>query len=72
MVSQSHPPSTGTINGARESKVDVLVIGAGPAGVMAGNALAKAGINVRVIDKRYAYISIAGILVSGFCAYSHL
>lgn len=32
--------------------VDVLVIGAGPAGLMAGNALAKAGMNVRIIDKR--------------------
>ncbi|EJC99951.1 uncharacterized protein FOMMEDRAFT_92013 [Fomitiporia mediterranea MF3/22] len=34
------------------SKVDVLVIGAGPAGLMAGNALARAGVNVRVVDKR--------------------
>ena len=37
---------------AKESKVDVLVIGAGPAGVMAGNALQKAGVSVRVVDKR--------------------
>ena len=36
----------------KESSVDVLVIGAGPAGLMASNALARAGINVRVIDKR--------------------
>ena len=36
----------------KESNVDVLVIGAGPAGIMAGNALIRAGINVRVIDKR--------------------
>jgi len=36
----------------KESKVDVLVIGAGPAGLMAAYALAKAGVNVRVIDKR--------------------
>ncbi|OCB87643.1 hypothetical protein A7U60_g5169 [Sanghuangporus baumii] len=36
----------------KESNVDVLVIGAGPAGLMAGNALVRAGVNVRVIDKR--------------------
>ncbi|KAF8806894.1 hypothetical protein BYT27DRAFT_7233651 [Phlegmacium glaucopus] len=35
-----------------ESYVDVLIIGAGPAGVMACNALAKNGVNVRIIDKR--------------------
>ncbi|KAI0058857.1 hypothetical protein BV25DRAFT_1908962 [Artomyces pyxidatus] len=36
----------------KESKVDVLIIGAGPAGVMCGNGLARAGVNVRIIDKR--------------------
>ena len=36
-----------------ESRVDVLIIGAGPAGVMCANALAMAGIDVRIIDKRY-------------------
>ncbi|KAI0675863.1 FAD binding domain-containing protein [Trametes maxima] len=36
----------------RESVVDVLIIGAGPAGVMCANALAVAGVNVRIIDKR--------------------
>lgn len=35
-----------------ESNVDVLVIGAGPAGLMASNALASAGVNFRVIDQR--------------------
>ncbi|KAH8991708.1 FAD binding domain-containing protein [Lactarius akahatsu] len=35
-----------------ESRVDVLVLGAGPAGVMCGNALARAGVNVRIVDKR--------------------
>ena len=38
-----------------ESKVDVLVIGAGPAGVMCANGLARAGVNVRIIDKRFVY-----------------
>ena len=36
----------------KESNVDVLIIGAGPAGVMCGNALAMAGVNVRLVDKR--------------------
>ncbi|KAF4611200.1 hypothetical protein D9613_007135 [Agrocybe pediades] len=36
----------------KESQVDVLVIGAGPAGLMAANALAKYGVNVRIVDKR--------------------
>jgi phenol 2-monooxygenase len=36
----------------KESHVDVLVIGAGPAGLMCTLALAKAGVNVRLVDKR--------------------
>lgn len=36
----------------RESNVDVLVVGAGPAGLMCSNGLAKAGVHVRVIDQR--------------------
>ncbi|TGO49992.1 hypothetical protein BCON_0194g00020 [Botryotinia convoluta] len=34
------------------SKVDVLVIGAGPAGFMAATWMARCGINARIIDKR--------------------
>ena len=36
----------------KESYVDVLIVGAGPAGVMCANALAQAGVNVRIVDKR--------------------
>ncbi|KAI0832097.1 FAD binding domain-containing protein [Trametes gibbosa] len=36
----------------RESKVDVLIVGAGPAGLMCANALAMAGVNVRIVDQR--------------------
>ncbi|KAF9466163.1 FAD binding domain-containing protein [Collybia nuda] len=36
----------------KTSEVDVLIIGAGPAGLMACNALAKAGISVRIVDQR--------------------
>jgi len=39
-----------------ESYVDVLVIGAGPAGVMCSNALAAAGIHVKVIDQRLVLV----------------
>ncbi|KAJ3558697.1 hypothetical protein NM688_g764 [Phlebia brevispora] len=34
-----------------ESKVDVLVIGAGPAGLFCANGLARAGVSVRIVDK---------------------
>jgi 2-polyprenyl-6-methoxyphenol hydroxylase-like FAD-dependent oxidoreductase len=33
-------------------KVDVLIVGAGPAGLMAANALSSFGVSVRVIDQR--------------------
>ncbi|PCH36394.1 hypothetical protein WOLCODRAFT_82152 [Wolfiporia cocos MD-104 SS10] len=36
----------------KESDVDVLVIGAGPAGLMCAMALGHAGVNVRIIDQR--------------------
>ncbi|KAI0642304.1 FAD binding domain-containing protein [Trametes meyenii] len=36
----------------KETKVDVLVIGAGPAGLMCANALSRAGIPVKIVDKR--------------------
>ena len=37
----------------RESNVDVLIVGAGPAGLMCAHALAKFGVNVRIVDQRY-------------------
>ncbi|KAJ8589553.1 hypothetical protein M405DRAFT_817777 [Rhizopogon salebrosus TDB-379] len=36
----------------KESRVDVLIIGAGPSGLMCANALAGAGVDVRIIDNR--------------------
>lgn len=42
-----------------ESFVDVLIIGADPAGLMYGSALAAAGgIEVRIIDQRPSKISV--------------
>ncbi|KAI0352108.1 hypothetical protein OH77DRAFT_1409847 [Trametes cingulata] len=41
----------------KTSEVDVLIIGAGPAGVMCANALAMAGVDVRIIDQRPAKVA---------------
>ncbi|KAB5540448.1 FAD binding domain protein [Coniochaeta sp. 2T2.1] len=38
--------------GAEASKVDVLIVGAGPAGMMAATWFARCGIKARVVDKR--------------------
>ncbi|KAF9233478.1 FAD binding domain-containing protein [Melanogaster broomeanus] len=40
-----------------QSEVDVLIIGAGPAGLMCANALANARVNVRIVDKRAAKVA---------------
>ena len=37
----------------KESEVDVLIVGAGPAGLMGAHALKRAGVNVRVVDQRF-------------------
>ncbi|KAG1900271.1 FAD binding domain-containing protein [Suillus fuscotomentosus] len=39
------------------SEVDVLIIGAGPAGLMCANALANASVNVRIVDQRASRIA---------------
>ncbi|KAI0042735.1 hypothetical protein FA95DRAFT_1499663 [Auriscalpium vulgare] len=41
----------------KESMVDVLIIGAGPAGVMCANGLARAGVRVRIVDNRPVKVS---------------
>jgi hypothetical protein len=48
------PSSLQLIMSPDPSYVDVLIVGAGPAGLMCANALARAGVNVRVIDRRCA------------------
>ncbi|KAG9313140.1 FAD-binding monooxygenase [Chiua virens] len=45
--------SPSTMSQPTESRVDVLVIGAGPGGLICANALARAGIDVKIIDRRY-------------------
>ncbi|KAJ6553668.1 FAD binding domain-containing protein [Mycena sp. CBHHK59/15] len=41
-----------TISFVNETDVDVLIIGAGPAGLMCASGLARAGVNVRIVDQR--------------------
>ncbi|KAG9313142.1 putative monooxygenase [Chiua virens] len=41
-----------------ENYVDVLIIGAGPAGLMCANALAVAGVNVKIIDKLATRVTV--------------
>ena len=43
-----------TMSSTCQSEVDVLIIGAGPAGLMCANALVHAGVNIKIVDKRYA------------------
>lgn len=40
------------------SHVDVLIIGAGPAGLMLANWMSRCGIKTRVIDKRSTKVSV--------------
>ncbi|KAG7445121.1 uncharacterized protein BT62DRAFT_898453 [Guyanagaster necrorhizus] len=40
-----------------ETSVDVLIIGAGPAGLMCANSLARAGVNFRIIDQRSSKVA---------------
>lgn len=44
-------------SGLKESQIDVLILGAGPAGVMSANGLARAGVKVRILDERSALLS---------------
>jgi predicted flavoprotein YhiN len=41
-----------------ESNVDVLIIGAGPAGLMMAEWMAKCGVNARIVDKRGTKVSL--------------
>ncbi|EST09308.1 Monooxygenase, FAD-binding [Kalmanozyma brasiliensis GHG001] len=53
-MTQAADGSSSTVNGIKDSYCDVLIIGAGPAGLMAANWLAVQGLgpSVRIIDKR--------------------
>ena len=47
---------------SQENNIDVLIIGAGPAGLFCANGLARAGISVRIVDKKYVYDSFLYII----------
>lgn len=52
--------SMAVTNGQKaESHVDVLIVGAGPAGLMMAEWMAKCGINTRIVDKRGTKVSFA-------------
>jgi phenol 2-monooxygenase len=42
----------------QDSQIDVLIVGAGPAGLMAATALTKAGVSVRIVDKRANRVTV--------------
>jgi phenol 2-monooxygenase len=42
---------------APESNVDVFIVGAGPAGLMMAEWMAKCGVNARIVDKRGTKVS---------------
>jgi len=43
---------TVTPEAKQESNVDVLIVGAGPAGLMMAEWMAKCGVKTRIVDKR--------------------
>lgn len=52
------PNGTSVANGTKtESHVDVLIVGAGPAGLMMAEWMAKCGIKTRIVDKRGTKVS---------------
>jgi len=52
-----------SVSPTNQSEVDVLVIGAGPAGLMCAHAFARAGVNVRIVDKKYVDRTLGVILI---------
>lgn len=41
-----------------DSEVDVLIIGAGPAGLMMANWMSRCGVKTRIVDKRGTKVCI--------------
>lgn len=46
------PPVMPTMLAEDTTYVDVLIVGAGPAGLMAAHALAQAGVKIKIIDMK--------------------
>lgn len=49
--------ANGVGDGVASDRVDVLIVGAGPAGLMMAEWMAKCGIKTRIIDKRGTKVS---------------
>lgn len=49
--------ANGVGDGVTSDRVDVLIVGAGPAGLMMAEWMAKCGIKTRIIDKRGTKVS---------------
>ena len=47
---------------AREDHVDVLIVGAGPAGLMLANWLSRFDIKTRIVDKRGTKVGVCHTL----------
>lgn len=43
-----------------EGQVDVLIVGAGPAGLMLANWLSRTGLSTRIVDKRGTKVRVHG------------
>jgi hypothetical protein len=57
-LEQTHNPPIATMAPRQaDSKVDVLIIGAGPAGLMMANWMSRCGIKTRIVDKRGTKVS---------------
>lgn len=54
---KSYILKTATMQGKAADHVDVLIVGAGPAGLMMATWLAKCGVKTRIIDKRGTKVS---------------
>lgn len=54
---KSHILKTTTMQGKAADHVDVLIVGAGPAGLMMATWLAKCGVKTRIVDKRGTKVS---------------
>ena len=51
----------------KEDHVDVLIVGAGPAGLMLANWLSRFDIKTRIVDKRGTKVRVCHITVKREC-----
>lgn len=54
-----------------EDHVDVLIVGAGPAGLMLANWLSRCGVKTRIVDKRGTKVNKMNLLKEIDCSIVH-